>query len=457
MTRHPSIRRRLFLQLVLFAAVLSVVFYLVVRVVAENAAERTQDDILSASATAIAESLRSEGGAVTLDLPYSSLAMLGTVNEDRIFYRISNAQQTLTGYSDLPGPDQAVRLGVPVFYSADYRGDTVRVAAIWRAVGPASEPTNVLVMVAQTRRGLEAISSRITSTATFVGVGFFGFAMILSLLAARSTLSPIERLTSSVTRRGPGDLRPVETETPAELVPLVEALNSFMARLQASLMRTEDFIAEAAHRVRTPLATVRTQAEVTHRKLTNPVHKAAIREMIRAVDESSRSAGQMLDHAMVTFRADSLAKDQLDLRVVMAEVCDRLGPTADLKDILIHRTLPTSPVAFLGDGILIQAALQNILDNAIKYSSDDSEISAVIDVGAEIRLSVIDQGRGFGKTNASNLKIRYSRGDNVGDIVGSGLGLTIADDVARAHGGRLDITQNIKGAGACVTLVLPLR
>lgn len=454
MRAHGSIRRRLFYQLAGVAALLSLAFILVVREMAERAAVGTQDDILAASATAIADSLRAEDGGVSLDLPYSALSMLGTINQDRVFYRVTAAGQNLTGYDDLPAAAPPARVGVPVFATQTYRGDEVRAVSVSRRIGPAASATIAVVTVAQTRLGLEQISSRITSTATAVGVIFFLLATALSLWAASSALAPIDRMTGAVTRRGPNDLRPVRSDTPSELVPLVDALNSFMTRLRASLSRTEDFIAEAAHRVRTPLATVRAQAEVTHRKLNKPEHKQAIREMIRAIDESARSAGQMLDHAMVTFRADALARDQLDLSALVSEACDRLSPTADLRDITIHRALPDAPVPFQGDGILLQAAIQNVLDNAIKYSPPESDITVRVAVDAALRLSVTDQGRGFGDADLSQLTTRYARGGNVGDVVGSGLGLTIADDVARVHGGTLEISGT-KGGGACVSLILP--
>jgi len=452
---HGSIRRRLFFQLVGVAALLSLAFFLVVRVLAEQAAEGTQDDILSASATAIADSLHSEDRGVTLELPYSALSMLATINDDRVFYRVVANQETLTGYDDLPLPEALPRIGTPVFATFPYRGEPVRAVSVIRPVGPATDITEVIVTVAQTRAGLAAISRRITTTATGIGLGFFLLATVLSLWAANTALAPIARITGSVTRRGPKELRPVVADPPTELVPLVNALNSFMARLRASLYQTENFITEAAHRVRTPLATVRAQAEVTYRKLNKPEHKKAIREMIRAIDESARSAGQMLDHAMVTFRADSLTRDRLDLNALMAEVCDRLAPTADLKDITIHRVTSEGPAMFEGDGILVQAALQNILDNAIKYSSEDKEIVVSVTVSDMLYLSVTDQGRGFGDVDKASLTLRFTRGTNVEGIVGSGLGLTIADEVGRAHGGRLEITQNPEGAGACVSLILP--
>ncbi|MGI9390201.1 MAG: sensor histidine kinase [Boseongicola sp.] len=450
-----SIRQRLFLQLVAIAALLSVALFFVVRGLAETAAEATQDGILAASATSIADALRSESGAITLDLPYSALSMLGAINQDRVFYRVVVEGETLTGYEDLPLPEALPSISESSFKTFDYRGDEVRMVSVLRAVSAEGAPANVMISVAQTRTGLASITRRITGIATAAGVGFFLVATALSLLAARSALRPLARMTESVTRRGPADLRPLEIGTPAELQPFVVALNSFISRLRASLQRSEDLIIEAAHRVRTPLATVRAKAEVTHRKLNKPEHKQTMREMIRAIDESSRSAGQLLDHAMVTFRSENLAAEDVDLVEIVQETTARLEPTAELKDVAIRTIVPESAPPFKGDWLLLQNALQNILDNAIKYSPVDSEISVSLTFEDDIRLSCTDQGRGFGATDINTLKSRFVRGTNVEDIVGSGLGLTIAEDVARAHGGLLEIKQNDSGEGACVSLVFP--
>lgn len=452
---NGSIGRRLVFQLSVIAAILSLTFFLVVRGVAEQAAASTQDNILAASATSIADALYSERGAIRLELPYSALSMLGTISEDRVFYRVVSNDITLTGYDDLKQPKTIDGPRIPVFQTYTYRGEEVRSVAMSRTVSTGDQAAEVTIVVAQTRLGLAATSSRITTTAMAVAIGFFLVATALSLLAAQSAIAPLKRLTESVTRRGPKDLRPVISETPAELAPLVEALNSFMARLRASLIRSEEFIAESAHRVRTPLATVRTQAEVVHRQMRKTENKKAVREMIRAVDESSRSAGQLLDHAMVSLRTDQLETIEIDLVELVRDACDRLAPTSDLKDIQLDLELPNSEAKIFGDPILLQSAIRNILDNAIKYSPADSTITIQLLDDDGYRLRVIDQGRGFGDADLSKLTKRYSRGTNVSDIIGSGLGLTIADDVARAHNGKLEVSPNAEGPGACVSLVLP--
>lgn len=447
MTSTTSIRRRLVIQLAAIASLLSLAFFFAVRGVAEQAAVRAQDEVLAASATSIADALYIEGGQVRLELPYSALSMLGSISEDRVFYRVIVAGNTLTGYGDLPSAN-ATR--DPTFQTVDYRGDELRTVTIARELSAG----NVQIVVGQTRLGLAAVSSQITTTATLIGVAFFVVAITLSLWAAQNAIAPLDRLAASIARRGPNDLRPMRTEIPQELVPLVDGVNGFMQRLRAALTRSEDLITEAAHRVRTPLATVRTQAEVIHRNMERPENRKALREMIRAVDESSRSAGQLLDHAMVTFRSDQMEPQDVDLVGLLKDTAHRLAPTAELKDIEIILSLPEK-ASVAGDPILLQNAVRNILDNAIKYSAAETRVDIRLTSGATHRIDIADQGRGFLTSDLPELTKRFSRGTNVGDVVGSGLGLTIADDVARAHGGEIRTAANEEGTGACVSLILP--
>jgi len=236
----------------------------------------------------------------------------------------------------------------------------------------------------------------------------------------------------------------------------VKSLNQFIERLKISLTRSEDFIAEAAHRVRTPLATVRAQAEITLRRVEKDENRASLKEMIRAIDDSSRAAGQLLDHAMVTFRTDHLEQSQIDLAALVGETVDRLKAVAELKDIDLTYN-ENDPAKISGDAILIQNAVRNLLDNAIKYSPMDSRVSVeLVRQTPWVILSFHDQGLGFPQTGAAGLTKRFARGSNVAGIVGSGLGLTIADEVARAHGGDLKIANNADGVGACVSISFPL-
>ncbi|MEY3003593.1 MAG: sensor protein QseC [Pseudomonadota bacterium] len=455
MIPRGSIGRRLTLLLAGVAALLSLLSWGMVTGLARQAAERTQDNVLAASAITIAETLRSEQGEVRLELPHSAFSMLDAIGEDRVFYRVTAAGELLTGYADLPPPDQGLAPGQVGFGTGVYSGEAIRMASVLRVVLAGAQPVPVIVTVAQTRQGVNEIAAELSRLAAALSVAFFVIAVALSAIAAHTSLRPLNEIAAAVSRRGPSDLRPLRRAAPAELAPLMTALNRLMDRLGQSIRRSEDFIAEAAHRVRTPLATVRTQAEIALHSVSDETERLRLRGIIRAVDESSRSAGQLLDHATVAFRSDDLARDPIDLTALARQTAATLEATAALRDIRLHLDLTTVRVA--GDPVLLDSALRNVLDNAIKYSPEDTTVAIrVAKAGTDARITITDEGPGLGDGPPEALTERFRRGSNTAGIVGSGLGLTIARDVVTAHGGRLELQQAENGRGACVSLVLPL-
>lgn len=450
-----SLRRQLTLQLVGSAAVLAAILFLTVLGIARKVAGEAQDNTLTASVTSILETISVQGEALSIDIPYAALSMLGSVSDERVFYRVEGDGEFLTGYADLPeatsvGPDGRG------FLTARYKDDDVRVVSASRQLSVAGRPVDIRVSLAQTRAGHAATLASILRTATLIGLGFFAIAVVLAVLTAEHTIRPIQKLAASVSRRGPKDLRPVVAPVPAEMASLVSSLNRFIERLSTSLIRSEDFIAEAAHRVRTPLATVRAQAEVALRRAGKDEDRASLKDMIRAIDESSRAAGQMLDHAMVTFRADHLDRVEISLIDLVEELVERLRAVAELKDIRLS-VKHYDPPRVAADPILVQNAVRNVLDNAIKYSPQEQDVE--IRVGAEQSFAVVrisDRGTGFPRDGADRLLERFARGENVKTTVGSGLGLTIAKEVVEAHGGRITVENQKEGTGACVSLYFPL-
>ncbi len=451
-----SIRRRLIIQLLAGAALLASLMFLVVQNYARDLAGQSQDEILSASVTAILDSASVRDGDLTVDIPYFAFSMLGNISDDRVFYAITRNGDFLTGYSDLPKPIASNGI-LPRFQTAHYDGEEIRMATATRRLSVSGTPDFVEVTVAQTRYGLRQQLAGISQTVAGFGIGFFVIAAVFGILAAQSAIQPLRQLAGSVSRRGLSDLRPVSAPVPAEMESLVGALNGFMSRLKTSLSRSEDLIAEAAHRVRTPLTTVRTQAEITLRRVDKPENRQAVREMIRAIDESSRAAGQLLDHAMVSFRSDHLEMEDVELTRLAQDAVSRLRPMAELRDIDLEISLPDLAMVVKGDPILMQSALLNLLDNAIKYSPPDSTVHVTArrtESGAEI--TVRDEGAGFPKADMGRLTRRFVRGGNTDAVVGSGLGLTIANEVARAHGGHLFLTNHSDKGGACASLSFPL-
>ena len=451
-----SIRRQLVVQFLLVTAVLSALLYLSVRSVAVSAVETTQDRILGAATLAVAEELRGGADGVTVSVPYTAFSMLGALGEERVFYRILIAGQTVTGYGDLPLPEPVPTGLDPTYYAVDYQGERVRVAVARRSVLVARAPTEVMVLVAQTRQAQADIVARMANRAAVLGLGFFLISAVLSIFTARSLVSPVLQLAEAVGRRGPQDLRPVNRPVPQELAPLVTALNGFIGRLSGALSRTETFITEAAHHIRTPLSALRMQAETALRQTEDEQVRSTMRSMIRAVDGSARSAGQLLDHAAVIYRSDQRADEEVELCNLLAGLCRAFDPVAEMRDIALSLDLPKAPVTLNTDRLLLESAIRNLIDNAVKYSDPDGRIEIRLTLeDTRARISVADRGRGLSGERPSDLLGRFKRGRNVEDVVGSGLGLTIVREAALAIGGSFALSER-EGGGACAVLVLPL-
>ncbi|MBO9399724.1 sensor histidine kinase [Shimia sp. R9_3] len=446
-----SLRARLALTLIGGAAGLAVLLFLVVRSYAAQIAQQGQDRILEASVTSILDAAVLRDGLVEVDFPYAAFSILSTDQDDRVFYAIHQDGTLLSGYDTLPQAEQTIGADV-VHVSGDMRGSDVRVASASRTLVGADARTLVTVAVAQTQEALQVTLNRISLNVAYFGAGFFVLSVLVASWATSTTIRPLERLTNSITRRGPKDLTPVAQPVPLEMGPLVSSLNNFMARLSVSLSQSEDFIAEAAHRVRTPLATVRSHAETTLQRVEREENRQALRSMVRAIDESSRAAGQLLDHAMITFRADHLERESLDLVALVQDLVIRLTPIAEMKDIAL--TVESDPeVMVAADSILLQNALRNLVDNALKYSPVESEIIIEVKSAPQPHVQVMDEGPGFPPDQIDRLATRFLRGDNATGTIGSGLGLTIAQDVAEAHGGDLQLENRSEG-GACVTFTV---
>lgn len=446
-----SLRNRLVVTLIGGVTVLTLLLFVVVRDYAAEIAQQSQDSILSASVSSILDTAVIRNGVVELDIPYGAFSMLNTATDDRVFYAIYQDDELLSGYENLRPVTDKNSLST-VFESTYYQDAAVRQITTSRLLVAGGRRANVTATIAQTQDALSDTLRAISIKAALYGAGFFFLAVLLSAWVTSSTIKPLRHLADSVARRGPQDLSPLVQPVPSEMTSLVSAFNHLMARLEKSFSQSEEFIAEAAHRVRTPLSTVRSHAESTLQRVDKEENRQALRAMIRAIDESSRAATQLLDHAMITFRASQFEYHDIDLVDIVRDIVLRLTPVAQMKDVEIRLEGCPSVMAS-GDPILIQNAIRNIVDNALKYSPSESLITIVVRNDPKPEVQVCDQGEGFPDNEIEKLTVRFARGSNALGTIGSGLGLTIAQDVADAHAGKLVISNQTEG-GACVNFSL---
>ena len=331
-----SLRNRLVIQLVLLASFLSIIMFLGIRYLIGETVTATQDGLLNAAIASVENNIRNENNDIFVDLPYETFSILGSVGEDKVFYRIDNNNIFLTGYSDLPKAKKYGTSREPFFQTIEFKGEKIRVAAIEKVLSINGRETNLRVMIGQTKNLQSTILSNVTNNMLIIVSVFFLLAIFLAFFSINAALRPVKLLAKVVSKRGPQDLRKVEYPTPKELAPLVKSLNGFIIRLKTTLRQTETFISEAAHHIKTPLATVKAESELALYNSRTPENRVHLKNIIRSVDQTSRSSAQLLEHALVLYRAEKIDKTECNIKQILSKIILNYEPTANLRDIKIN-------------------------------------------------------------------------------------------------------------------------
>lgn len=451
--RSRSLRRRLMLGLLAPVLLASALMLLDAYRHARQVADLAYDRLIAASALAIANRLSIVDGAVDVDLPYVALEMLASHVQDRVFYRIAGpGDGFVTGCQDLPPPPVA---GGAVFYDAVYRGEAVRIVALARRVAGPGLAGDALVQVAQTRSERNLLArdlARDTGWRLLLLVLLVG---VLAWLGIRLALAPLARLQREIRSRSPQDLRPLHCEVPREVRALVAAIDSLMLRLAGTLDAMQEFISDASHQLRTPLAALQTQAEVALREADAAALRAAVGRILEVTARTTRLANQLLSHARGTSASAGARFEPLDLADLAAAVSRDHVPAALARRIDLGFEAQTGSATVLGDPLLLREMLANLLDNAIRYSPDGARITVRVGGGGgRAWLEVEDSGPGIPAAQRQRVFERFYRIPGSA-AEGSGLGLPIVRMVVQGHGGQVTLHDGGGGSGLRVRVELP--
>lgn len=271
-------------------------------------------------------------------------------------------------------------------------------------------------------------------------------------------LSPLRRFAGALSRQSPARLRPVEpgTDLPAELVPVGEALNDLLRRLEEAFDRERRFNAVAAHELRTPLASIRTQAQVAMRAGDSAETKHALDQIIRVVDRTTRMVEQLLTLARLEPDTRPELFAPVRLRAVAAEVLSELGPQAFSRDIELSLHESGPPAEISGNATALAVMLKNLVENSIRYTPQGGSVQVMVDAsGQSPVVTVSDTGPGISEQERERIFERFYRGLASRETSGFGLGLSIVKRIAEIHGAQLDISGAESG-GAHMRIVFPV-
>ncbi len=322
-----SLRARLFLIIVPPLLAIALATAVARYVAADRMSQRLYDNTLLAVALAISRDVvLSEGDILDDALRDRLSATLG----DALFYRVTGPDGGfVTGYSELPPPPEAFDIAAesPKFYDSESRGAPVRVVALHEFIDEPQFGGWVDVHVWQTVRARDALSLRLAVQA--------GGMMALVILGAGSAvifgiaygLKPLLDLREAVERRSPTDLGPIRRPVPREVKGLVEAMNQLFGRLAEAFAARDEFIANAAHQLRNPIAAIQAQAEAAVTAPTDREMRARARGVAEAARRTGRLTQQLLSMEKVRGRPD-VATAEVDIEDVAAGVMRIHAPDA---------------------------------------------------------------------------------------------------------------------------------
>jgi len=279
--------------------------------------------------------------------------------------------------------------------------------------------------------------------------------LVLVWVGIQLGLRPIRRLRDEIARRSPLDLRPiVETSAPREIAPLVITLNRLFGMLRTSVQSQQQFIANTAHQLRTPITGMQAQLGLLIAEPAAQPVKARLLTLQEGVKQLAHSANQLLTLARADSSANLSAKNQaVDLQAIVGEVVAKFFDRALQSNIDLG--VDAHSVSVFADPSLLDDLLSNLVDNALKYTPAGGSVtvSAGRNNGRPY-LAVEDTGTGIPEPERPRVRQRFYRMPNSPGH-GSGLGLAIVDEIARLYDATLTLGSGANGAGTRILIQFP--
>ncbi|HET7765065.1 MAG TPA: sensor histidine kinase [Burkholderiales bacterium] len=416
--------------------------------IALNAATKAYDSALLDPVLAIASHLRRTGNLIELDLPSIAIDALRIDTEDRVYYAVlgSGGEQLIAGTARLPAPPEVLRPGEHTFYDAKLEGERVRVAA--RAV-PVDKGEIAIVEVAETliKRDKLVFELLVASAVPQLLIAFAAVALLW--LGIGQGLRPLDRLRDEIAARSRSD---TGRDKPREVRSLIGALNQLLSRLNAAIASQQRFIANAAHQLRTPLAGLKTHAELARRESST----SELRLILEMIAGETQRTSHLVNQLLTLARAEP-GEAPSGQPVNLHEIVGR-----DVRDWVQRAVAGNIDLGFeledawtLGEPLLLRELAANLVDNALAYTQGGGSVTVRTGVrGGESVFEVEDNGPGIPEAEREKVFERFyripaTRGE------GCGLGLSIVSEIAERHNARIDLGQPPAGAGTLVRVSFP--
>jgi two-component system sensor histidine kinase TctE len=451
--REGTLRNKLLRWLLIPLSVLFLIDAAGSYIIANKLAERVHDRELMEIARELALHIKRSGSGLTFDLENDAERMLLLDQYDQLFFAVRDPSGVLIAGDPALTRSNAGEFGTTAFYDAEMHGDQVRVATLRTGQGADTFVPPAVVQVAETRVKRRALAEEILIDVIIPQLVLILIAGLMVWVGVARGLAPLSRLREQVAARSHLDLTPVEgVDVPSEVHPLLQAVNDLMARLNEVLTFQRRFIADAAHQLRTPVAGLKAHIELALREDDSFDAKQSLTYLYAGVVRVSRLVSQLL--SLARYEADAVKKrafSKVDLSALAFDASSASVPEAYARKIDLGFEGAGEPVMVDGDPVGLRELLNNLLDNAIRYSHEGGRVTIRVSGHPNPQMSVSDDGPSIPVEERERVFQRFHR--LLGSYTsGTGLGLAIVREIASLHNAEVTVTDDADGRGNVFTV-----
>jgi two-component system, OmpR family, sensor histidine kinase QseC len=420
------------------------------------------DHQLAASAKtllAVLDEHKQDHAAIRRDISF--LAQAGFIYEHEIKRNTDNMDTSIIRLADKSGNEiyRSSAFAASLLASLPIgRSDFKASGKNWRAFAMQNADRSLTLQVAQTSNTVNNELVDIVTKYIFLPLlWFLPFAALVIWLVTARGLAPLRELTNMISRRNPTDMTPLKYVTSyAETEPLVKEINSLLFKLDTTLTRERNFLADAAHELRTPLAVIQAQVHVLKNAASEREKSVASDELNIGVERAASLIKKLLLTARYSVEDFTPHFEPTDLTAFIQERIATFSVLAAGKEIEMSLTAPPRCFAII-DRETFGSAIDNVLDNAIRYTPRAGTIMVDIETSEDdkVRLRVADNGAGIPSELYERVFERFYRVAGT-EQSGSGLGLAIVRKVLALHGGDVALSAGLDQRGLAVALIMPV-
>ncbi len=401
--------------------------------------------LAQAAALLVAQQASEHDDDERIDAPtlhrYAPRVVFQVFHEGRLTMRSANAPAApmVGGGRELQG-----------FHSIDMNGER------WRVFATRGAENDVQVFVGEHERSRASILWAVLRSTMWPVLFALPLLALAGWWAVRQGVQPLRALGGTLAARKAADLDAVQVaDAPSEMQPMLDALNALFARIGGLLEGERRFTGDAAHELRTPIAAIRAQAQVALGAADAAQRRHALEATLAGCDRAARLVEQLLTLSRLEAEG-AVLQERVDLGNLVQRAVGELAPASLQKQQVLE--LDAAPGCIVsGDEALLAVLARNLVDNAIRYSPPGVRIAVRVESApGEVLLSVEDGGPGLAPAELARLGQRFFRVAG-SDATGSGLGWSIVQRIAAAHGAALRTARSDTLGGLKAVAAFPVH